>query len=267
MITEPILQHFNPEQPVTIETDASDYAIGAICSQPNTKGILHPVAYYSRKLKDPECNYDIHDKELLAIVDAVRKWNTYCKTMGPKITILTNHKNLEYWKTKKDLNLRQAGWSERLANYDFVIKYRPGKLAGKADILSRESGDSPWKGDMKHQQNHGRILLPEEAFEAPQANTMETINLKIDKELLNEIRTLSAADKEFQEIRRKKGSGTTCDGKIALGLCEENSGLLMYDSLIWVPDNDTLQLRILRDHHDAQAAGHPGRARTLELVS
>jgi len=56
MITEPILQHFDLERPVTIETDASDYAIGAICSQSDQKGILHPIAYYSRKLKDPECN-------------------------------------------------------------------------------------------------------------------------------------------------------------------------------------------------------------------
>jgi len=104
---------------------------------------LHPEAYYSRKLKDPEHNYDIHDKELLAIVDALQKWDTYCKTMGPKITILTDRKNLEYWKTKKDLNLRQAQWGERLANYDFMIKYRPGKLAGKLEILSRKSGDFP----------------------------------------------------------------------------------------------------------------------------
>ena len=125
MITEPILQHLDPQRAVTIETDASDYAIGAIYSQPDKNGILHAVAYYSRKLKDPECNYDIHDKELLAIVDALRKWDTYCKTKGPKITIVTDHKNREYWKTKKDLTLRQARWGERLANYDFVIKYRP----------------------------------------------------------------------------------------------------------------------------------------------
>jgi len=171
--------------------------------------------------------------------------------MGPKITILMDHKKLKYWKTKEDLNLRQAWWGERLANYDFVIKYRQGKFAGKPDILSRESGDSPWEGDMKHRQNHGRILLPEEAFEALQANTTETINLEIDKELLNEIRTLSAADKEIQEIRRKKASGITCDGKIALGLCEENEGILLYESLIWIPDNNDLRLWILRDHHDA----------------
>jgi len=111
---------------------------------------------------------------------------------------------------------------------------------------------------MKHRQNHGRILLPEDAFEALQANTTETISLEIDKELLNEIRTLSATDKEIQEIRREKVNGTTRDGKIALGLCEENSGLPMYDGLIWITDNDTLQLRILRDHHGVQTMGHPG---------
>jgi len=104
-------------------------------------------------------------------------------------------------------------------------------------------------------------------FEALQANTTETINLEIDKELLNEIRTLSTADREIQQIRRKKASGITHDGKIALGLCEENEGILLYDGLIWIPDNNDLRLRILRDHHDAQAVGHPGRTRTLELVS
>jgi len=157
-----------------------------------------------------------------------------------------------------------------------MIKYQPRKLAGKLDILPRESGDSPWEGDMKHWQNHGRIRLPEEAFEASridnltkvlQANTTETISLEIDKELLSKIRTLSTADKEMYEIRRKKVNGTTRDGKIALGLCEENSGLLIYDGLLWIPDNDTLRLCILRDHHDVQAGGHLGGARTLELVS
>jgi len=143
MITEPILQHLNPERPVTIETDAFEYAIGAICAQPDEKGILHPVVYYSRKLKDLERNYDIHDKQLLAIIDTLRKWDMYFKTTGPKIMILKDHKNLEYWKTKKDLNLWQTQWGKRLANYDFTFKYRPGKLAGKPDILSRESGDSP----------------------------------------------------------------------------------------------------------------------------
>jgi hypothetical protein len=133
-----------------LETDASDYAIGAVCSQPDNSNVLHPLGYFSPKLKDAELNYDIHDKELLAIVEALNKWSTYCKSTKHSIRILSDHKNLEYWQTKKDLNLRQARWAEQLATYDFKITYRPGKLVGKLDILSRESGDSPWEGVIPH---------------------------------------------------------------------------------------------------------------------
>jgi hypothetical protein len=296
MMTEPILQHFDPVKPVTIETDASDYAIGAVCSQPDESGVLHPVAYYSRKLKDPERNHDINDKELLAIVDTLRKWDTYCKTIGPKIEILTDHKNLEYWKTKRDLSLRQARWGECLANYDFVIKYGPRKLTGKPDILSRESGDFPWQGEMKDRQNKECILLPATSFEtsdAPrvdyettltngtanlaatytttlevfQLSTTQTIELLINTELRNEIWEKSNEDETIRGIREKLKNGVTRDGKIALGLCEEKNGLLTYDGLIWILDDDVLRIRILQDHHDSQAAGHPGRAQTLELIS
>jgi hypothetical protein len=160
MVSQPILRHFEPTRPLTLETDASDYAIGAVCLQPDREGVLHPLGYFSRKLKDAERNYDIHDKELLAIMESLQKWATYCKSTQHQIKILTDHKNLEYWQTKKDLNLRQARWGEVLANYDFCIVYRPGKLAGKPEILSRESGDSPWEGEAKHRQNKDRILLP-----------------------------------------------------------------------------------------------------------
>jgi len=130
-----------------------------------------------------------------------------------------------------------------------MIKYRLWKLTSKLNILSRESGDSSWEGDMKHCQNHGRILLPKEVFET----VPETIKLRIDKELLNEIQTLSTTDKEIQEMQKKKESGNTSDGVIILGLCKEDSGMLIYDSLIWIHDNNDVRLRILRDHHDVQA--------------
>jgi hypothetical protein len=112
MISRPILRHFDLTRPLTLEMDASDYAIGAVCSQPDNLGILHPLEYFSQKLKEDELNYDVHDKELLAIVDGLNKWSTYCKSTYHTITILSDHKNLEYWHTKKDLNLRQARWGE-----------------------------------------------------------------------------------------------------------------------------------------------------------
>jgi hypothetical protein len=136
MISQPILNYFDLDRPLTLEIDASDYAIGAVCSQADASNVLHPLAYFSWKLKDTELNYDIHDKELLAIVEALDKWSMYCKSTKHSIQILLDHKNLEYWQTKKDLNLHQAWWLEQLANYDFKITYRPGNLAGKPNILS-----------------------------------------------------------------------------------------------------------------------------------
>ena len=70
---QPILQIFDPDKETIIETDASDYAIGACLSQRGDTGKLQPVAYHSRKFTKPELNYDVHDKELLAIVEALDK--------------------------------------------------------------------------------------------------------------------------------------------------------------------------------------------------
>jgi hypothetical protein len=61
-------------------------------------------------------------------------------------------------------------------------------------------------------------------------------------------------DETIRGIRKKLKNGVTRDGKIGLGLCDEKNGLLTYDGLIWIPDNDELRIGILLDHHDAQAA-------------
>jgi len=72
--TAPILAHFDPTKPVIIETDASDFALGAVLSQRDDENRLHPVAFHSRKFQPAEINYEIHDKELLAVVDAFKHW-------------------------------------------------------------------------------------------------------------------------------------------------------------------------------------------------
>jgi hypothetical protein len=100
-VSAPILAHFNPDRDIIIEADASDYAIGCILSQPDTRGILHPVAYYSRKLQPAEINYTIHDKELLAIVQAFKHWRAYLEGAPTTIKVYSDHKNLLYFRTLK----------------------------------------------------------------------------------------------------------------------------------------------------------------------
>lgn len=104
----PVLITFDLEKPITVETDASDFAIGACLSQPDKSHKLHPVAFYSQTMSPAKLNYKIHDKELLAIVASFKQWKVYLK--GPKhtVTVLSDHKNLIYFTTTKVLNQRQV---------------------------------------------------------------------------------------------------------------------------------------------------------------
>jgi len=147
----PILTHFDPTRPVILETDASDFAIGAVLSQRDEENRLHPVAFHSRKFQPAEINYDIHDKELLAIVDAFKHSHRYCEGAEHQIQVFTDHHNQEYFTTTKVLNQRQAHWAENLAGINFQVYYRPGTQNGKPDALSRRSEYRPEKGGIENQ--------------------------------------------------------------------------------------------------------------------
>ena len=145
---DPVMRMFDPKKPVRLETDASDLAIGACISQ-EYDGKWHPVAYLSRKLSPAEQNYDIHDKELLAIVASLEQWRVYAEG-APELTIFTDHKNLLHFITTKQLNRRQVRWSELLGQYKFTILYTPGKENGRADALSRRSDHMETKEVFNH---------------------------------------------------------------------------------------------------------------------
>jgi len=86
------------------ETNASDFVIGAILSQRDEEKRLHPVAFHSRKFQTAEINYEIHDKELLAVEDAFKHWRQYCEGATHQVQVYSDHQNLEYFTTTKVLN-------------------------------------------------------------------------------------------------------------------------------------------------------------------
>ena len=100
----PVLRHFDPKKPCIIEADACNYALGAVCSQYDDEGRLHPIAFYSRKLLPAEMNYQIYDKELLAIVVAFKHWCHYLEFSSQQTVVLTDHKNLECFTTTHHLS-------------------------------------------------------------------------------------------------------------------------------------------------------------------
>ena len=86
-----------------VETDASDYALVAVLSIRTPDGDYHPVAFHSQTFKDAETNYDVHDKELMAIYDAFKRWRHYLEGAGTPIDVVTDHRNLQYFSTTKVL--------------------------------------------------------------------------------------------------------------------------------------------------------------------
>jgi hypothetical protein len=105
----PVLITPGDDQPFRVEADSSDYATGAVLSQLSLEdGKWHPVAFLSKSLSETEWNYEIHDKEMLAIMRALDEWRHFLEGAPHKVEIWTDHKNLEYFMSAKKLNRRQA---------------------------------------------------------------------------------------------------------------------------------------------------------------
>ena len=142
-----VLVHWIPDAPITVETDASDYAVAAILSITCSNNEIHPVAFHSHTLSRAELNYDTHDKELLAIFEVFSNWRHYLEGSTQPIDVIMDHKNLEYFSTTKLLMHCQAHWSEFLCQFNLAVQYRPGKLGAKPDALTRCWDVYPKEGD------------------------------------------------------------------------------------------------------------------------
>ncbi|KAI2646638.1 Transposon Tf2-8 polyprotein [Labeo rohita] len=138
--TAPLLHHPDPELPFTVEVDASTTGVGAVLSQAvGEPPILHPCAFYSRKLSPAEQSYDVGNRELLAIKLALEEWRHWLEGAIHSFTIITDHKNLQCLREAKRLNPRQARWALFFTRFNFKITYRPGSKNIPADTLSRLS--------------------------------------------------------------------------------------------------------------------------------
>ena len=107
-ISAPVLIHADPNKPYYLETDSSDFAHGAVLSQKADDGCLHPIAFMSKSLSPAERNYDIYDREMLTICEALKDWRHFLEGLPQPFEIWTDHQNLQFWQTAQNLSRRQA---------------------------------------------------------------------------------------------------------------------------------------------------------------
>ena len=96
--------HHDPSKNVFLYTDASDFAISGIPHQTNNDGLLHPLCFYSHKLIPVEINYDVHNKEMLGVIKSLKEFHPWLSGTVLPISVITNHKNLEYFMSSQQLN-------------------------------------------------------------------------------------------------------------------------------------------------------------------
>ncbi|KAL7281156.1 hypothetical protein ACG7TL_004464 [Trametes sanguinea] len=238
----PVLAIPNDDDPFRVQCDASDYAIGAELSQ-KQDGKWRPIAFLSKALTPAERNYQIWDRELLAVIASLDEWRHFLVGARHTFEIHSDHKNLEYFRQPQRLNARQARWVVELQNFDFTLIHRPGKSMGKADALSRRADHAD--GEMGEERV---MVLKEEWFRALVDGT-EQLRERIrnaTEPMDNSVRNkLAVKDPDYEQTE---------------------DGLIWRRGRVVVPANKELRGRVIASHHDSITAGHPGRAKTQELI-
>src|ERR1700759_172817 len=262
MTSAPVLLIPNPLQPYRVEADSSDFATGAVLSQLSPDDSKwHPVAFFSRALSPVERNYEIHDKEMLAIIRALEEWRHFLEGANHPVDIRTDHKNLEYFMSARNLNRRQARWSIYLARFDFTLQHIPGKSMGKPDGLSRRSDHGSGKEDNREI----TLIRPEMLV----INALETFRLKGEEsEFLRLIRDANRAGQHEDLVANAVKSLRSLGGRSAhANEWSEDNDVIYHRGKVYVPNVDSLRRKIVAKCHNSLVGGHLGRFKTLELVS
>jgi hypothetical protein len=193
-------------------------------------------------MNSAERNYPIYDKEMLAVIRALQKWQHLLLGSAEPFEIQSDHQNLLYYRDPQKLTRRQARWASFLGEYDFAMKHVPGKTNGKADALSRRPDYEQGEED-----NKDTRMFKEAVF-----NNLVLEQTDIYQEIAEAMKNYST----IEECARKQGDNWE----------EQNDGTITHHGATYIPKNKKLRDRIIELHHDQPMMGHAGPERTEELI-
>jgi reverse transcriptase-like protein/integrase-like protein/chromodomain-containing protein/p58 integrase-like protein len=252
---EPVLMMPDQSKPFQIETDASKYATGAVLTQLDINGDRHPVSFISKTFSPAERNYEIYDRELLAIIRALEEWRHYIQGSAHTTIVLSDHKNLTYYREAKKLNRRQARWSLYLSEFDVKLVHTPGNKMIQSDALSRRPDHCPDDDT----DNEDIIMLPDDMF----------LNL-IDVDLQRKIAMTEDLDNNAAEALKLilETAPTSMTAGLDDWKVETSNGqnILFYKGKNYIPRNTELRRELVKTFHDHETAGHPGEIGTYNAI-
>jgi hypothetical protein len=201
--------------------------------------------------------------------------------MVPRFTIVTDHKNLRYFRKAQHLNERQMRWADILTEFNYKLKYRPRKLAARPNALSRRSQDTPQHITDERLSNRFRTLLKKVQIKTGRPDLPAVEGVDFEKEiplfeeptLQQEWKNARSTDPEYQKICEALAKGDrriAAETNVKTSLSEyhlDERGLLCFRQRIWIPDSETLRTGIIQKIHDSHIIAHPGRDATYAILS
>jgi len=203
-----------------------------------------------------ERNYEIHDKEMLAIIRGLENWRYLLEGMQFKFEIWTDHKNLEYFMKVQKLNQRQAQWASYLSRFNFTLKHIPGTRIGKVDGLSRRLD---WKVGMESD-NDNQIIIKDNWL-----HKLEKVVIEGPEVEIMEIKKARDKDEEVVRIveEMKKAKVKAIQGEE----WQIERDLILKEGKVYVLKDEELRAEITQLHHDVLAAEHGEKWKMVELVT
>jgi len=256
-----ILRHFDQNRKTILETDSFDYVNDDILSQYDDEETLHSMIYYSKNLSLAECNYEIYDKKLLAIIRAFKHWRSELKLTELSIKMFIDHQALTSLMKNKELSRRQMRWVQKLVNFNFKIMYCSGKQNIKVDALTRQvdsvsrSFENEW---CRYQRttiltlNRMKIVdLEEKENDEPIYRLiLEANRINENCILLREVVLKDEAQYEDTKLRD----------------CRVQNEILYRGDLLWVFFDEHLQMKLIQEVHDQPSIDHFEILRTMKII-
>jgi hypothetical protein len=223
-------------------------------------GEMHPCGFISHTLTPPERNYQIYDRELLAVVRAIETWRYLLLGLPHPVIIHCDHKNLGFYKQTNQVTPQQAQWLSLLQPYDLLWEYIPGPKLIQADTLSRRPDHVD--SDKDNDEEYYILIPPERIIDSSRQTTQIRA---IFNELANEIKQRTKQDRFAMLIKMNLAEGKT---PIKSSLLDwiESDGVIRYQGKVYVPEDNNLQVSIIKLYHDTPHTGHPGCFKTIELL-
>ena len=206
------------------------------------------MAFLSKLLNETERNYEIHDKEMLAIIRGLEAWRHLLEGAQFKFEIWTNHKNLEYFMKAQKLNRRQAQWALYLSQFDFTLKHVLGTRIGKVDGLSRRSD---WKVEVDRD-NESQIFIKDNWVH----NLQEVVIKEPEVELLEKIKKARSKNEDIvrvvEEIKKTKIK------ELQESKWKIEREQVLKEGKVYVPRDEELRAEVIQLHHDVPVVGYGG---------